>query len=209
MPQFARPATRKAATIQLSFARSWLWIPSSTAYFARNGGASAVAVAARSETIESVVRHRYGAVRRASVASRRRVLDHDQSSTSAPRSRIRWPPGCQTLIARPPRRWRIAVRIALRVHARASPPGWGPPPPATRNRRYPTTSYTSVPTSCRMRASRRRLQRFFPAASLDRVRELPLEETVLVDVAVHRTRPGQLLVGAARGDPAVVEHDDL
>src|SRR5919197_1549232 len=84
MPQFARPATRNAPTIHQSFVRSWRRMPSSTAYFARNGGASAVAVAASSEKTERVVRVLYGAVSRASVASRRRVRAQDQSSTSVP-----------------------------------------------------------------------------------------------------------------------------
>src|SRR5213594_2809306 len=100
MPQLASPASRKMATITQSAPRLFFLIPSSIAYLDRNGGASAVAVARSSEKIESVVRDRYGAVRRASVASRRRVRRQDQSSTSAPRCMVRWLPGCQTLIAR-------------------------------------------------------------------------------------------------------------
>src|SRR3954452_8839752 len=99
MPQFASPAARKIATITQRVPRSWRLIPSSIAYLDRNGGASAVAVARSSEKIERIVRARYGAVRRASVASRRRVRRQDQSSTSAPRGIVRWLPGCQTLIA--------------------------------------------------------------------------------------------------------------
>src|SRR6478736_4578282 len=44
---------------------------------------------------------------------------------------------------------------------------------------------------------------------LDRVGELPLEQSVLVDVVVDRARVEQLVVGAARGDAALVEDDDL
>src|SRR5213080_4455833 len=100
MPQFASPASRKAATITQRVPRSWRRIPSSIAYFDRKGGANAVAVARSSEKIEKTVRVRYGAVKRASVASRLRVRRHDQSSTSAPLCMVRWLPGCQTLIAR-------------------------------------------------------------------------------------------------------------
>src|SRR6266550_5365645 len=99
MPQFASPASRNAPTIQYSFCKSCWLMPSSTAYLARSGGRSAVAVARRSENTERIVRVLYGAVRRARVASRRHVLRHDQSSTFEPRSAIRWPPGCQTLIS--------------------------------------------------------------------------------------------------------------
>ncbi len=56
MPQFASPASRNAPTIHHSFCRSWRRMPSSTAYLDRNGGASAVAVAASSEKTERVVR---------------------------------------------------------------------------------------------------------------------------------------------------------
>src|SRR5918992_160744 len=73
-------------------------MPWSTASFARKGGTSAVNVATRSETIASVVRALYGEVRRASVVTRRTVRAQDQSSTLASRWRIRWEPGCQTLI---------------------------------------------------------------------------------------------------------------
>src|SRR3954469_6793468 len=47
------------------------------------------------------------------------------------------------------------------------------------------------------------------AARLDRVGELALEQAVLVDLAVDRARACELVVGAARDDPAVVEDDDL
>src|SRR5919199_2032942 len=154
MPQFARPASRKAATISQSLPSSCWRIPSSSAYLARNGGASAVAVAARSEKIEKIVRVRYGAVRRPSVASRRRVRRHDQSSISAPRCMVRWLPGCQTLIASLPC-----------AHASA--------PRLPRFRR-------SFSRDLGLLLDLRTLGR----ARLDRVRELPLEQSVLVDVAV-------------------------
>jgi hypothetical protein len=60
-------------------------MPSSIASFARYGGASAVAVAASSETIDSAVRALYVAARPASVETRRAVWRHDQSSTLASR----------------------------------------------------------------------------------------------------------------------------
>jgi hypothetical protein len=89
MPQFASPASRNAPTIHQSFCRSWRRMPSSTAYLERNGGARAVAVAASSEKTERIVRVLYGAVSRARVARRRRVLRHDQSSTFEPLYAIR------------------------------------------------------------------------------------------------------------------------
>src|SRR5262245_34611471 len=152
MPQLRRPATRKAPTIHQSFARSCCAIPSSTAYLERYGGASAVAVATRSATAERMVRVLYGRVSRRSIPRRRRVPCQDQSSTCAPRSRIRCPPGCQTLT--------------------------------------PTSDLPTAPD----RGSRRRLQCFlaqllFSDARLDGVRELPLEQAVLIDVAVHGARP--------------------
>jgi hypothetical protein len=58
MPQLASPASRKTATISQRAPRLFFLIPSSIAYLDRNGGASAVAVARRSEKIESVVRVR-------------------------------------------------------------------------------------------------------------------------------------------------------
>src|SRR5690348_6245101 len=74
-------------------------MPSSIASFARNGGASAVAVAARSDPIASAVRSLYGAASSASVRSRRAVRRHDQSETRTGRSIDRWLPACQTLTA--------------------------------------------------------------------------------------------------------------
>src|SRR5438552_4358007 len=143
-------------------------MPSSTAYFARKGGASAVAVAASSDTTERNVRALYGRVSRASVAMRRRVRRHDQSSTSTFLIELRWLPGCQTLTGRRP----------SQVHARASPPGRGVLPPATRGRRYPTRSRASVPIWRRFGTSRRRFQRIGFGAGLDRIRELTLQQAV-------------------------------
>src|SRR5438128_968423 len=77
-----------------------LWMASSSAYFASRGGASAVAVAASREKSERKVRSRYGFVSRHRTPSRRRVVFHDQSSTSADRPRIRCPPGWWTLTTR-------------------------------------------------------------------------------------------------------------
>src|ERR671923_1043776 len=171
MPQLAKPATRKAATIHQSLARSWRRIPSSTAYLDRNGGARAVAVAASSEKTDRIVRTLYGAVSRASVARRRRVRRHDQSSTFAPRSCVRWPPGCQTLMRRSP---------------------------AGRSRGG--TMFPRAFGSCDV---------LHGGARLHGVRELPLQQAVLVDVAVHLARLEQLVVRAARGDAAGVENDDL
>src|SRR5919198_5851590 len=118
-------------------------MPSSTAYLERKGGASAVAVAASSETTESAVRRRYGLVSRASVSSRRRVRAHDQSSTSAPRCCVRWLPGCQTLTAR-----------VLLGHAPAIPHPyeWGVAR-RPRRRRYQPKRYASAPIQCQNGAS--------------------------------------------------------
>ena len=69
------------ATTTTSFVPVVSLIASSSAYFARSGGASAVAVAASSEKTERKVRKRYGFVSRQSTPSRRRVVFHDQSST--------------------------------------------------------------------------------------------------------------------------------
>src|SRR5919201_3640222 len=197
MPQFRSPAARNAPTIHQSRVRSWRRIPSSTAYLERKGGASAVAVAARSETTESAVRVLYGLVRRASVRSLRRVRAHDQSSTSAPRCCVRWLPGCQTL----------TPRLLFLVDARAfpHPVGWGVTR-RPRRRRYHPRTYTSAPIPCQPTASGHLLH---SSPRLDRVREPPLEETVLVDVAVDRTPLEQLLVRPARDDPPLVEDDDL
>src|SRR5919204_5928028 len=184
MPQFRSPAARKAPTIHQSRVRSCWRIPSSTAYFERKGGASAVAVAARRETTESAVRNLYGLVSRASVSSLRRVRAHDQSSTSAPRCCVRWPPGCQTL-----------TRAVLWVDARAfpHPVGWGVSR-RPRRRRYQPTTYAAAPISCQNRASGHFLH---GGSGLDRVREPPFEQAVLVDVAVDRTRLEQLFVRPA------------
>src|SRR5215831_6059210 len=81
MPQFARARPTKRETTTTSWMPVWLLIASSSAYFARSGGASAVAVAARREKTERKVRKRYGFVSRQRTPSRRRVEFHDQSST--------------------------------------------------------------------------------------------------------------------------------
>ena len=67
-------------------------IASSSASLARNGGASAIAVASSSVTMEKLARVRYGATRPPSVRKRRRVIRHDQSPTWVPRSCVRWLP---------------------------------------------------------------------------------------------------------------------
>src|SRR2546423_2667585 len=171
-------------------------MPSSTAYLERKGGASAVAVAARSETTENAVRTRYGLVSRASVSSRRRVRAHDQSSTSAPRCCVRWPPGCQTLTGR-----------AFLVHARAVPHpyGWGCAR-RPRGRRYQPPWYASAPIQYQNAASGDLLH---GRPRLDGVGEPPLEQAVLVDVPVDAARLEQLLVRPTRDDSPLVEHDDL
>src|SRR5581483_6554758 len=97
-----------------------------------------------------------------------------------------------------------AVAVAARsetteraVRRRYGPVRWTLIPPRRRRRR-------------RLRSSRRRSRDVLHLrASLDGVRELPLEETVLVDLAVDRARALQLLVRPARRDTAVVEDDDL
>src|SRR5918911_4813474 len=179
MPQFRSPAARNAPTIHQSRVRSWRRMPSSTAYLERKGGASAVAVAARSETTENAVRTLYGLVSRASVSSRRRVRAHDQSSTCAPRCCVRWPPGCQTL-----------TRSAFLVEARAFPhPGWGAAR-LPRRRRYHSQTHTSVPIPGQNGASGDLLHR---GARLDGVGEPTLEEAVLVDVTVDLARFEQLV----------------
>src|SRR6266516_2934510 len=196
MPQLASPASRKTATISQRAPRLFFLIPSSIAYLDRNGGASAVAVARRSEKIESVVRVRYGAVSRASVASRRRVRRHDQSSTSAPRCIVRWLPACQTLIA----------RDLLLVHARIPTPGGG------RSTRHPRRAYrgkahVSVPGRRRNgKSCDLRLFGFVDdSTSLDSIGELALEQAVLVDVAVDLARLEQIVVRAAGGDASLVD----
>src|SRR5438874_367146 len=203
MPQFASPASRNAPTITQRVPRLWRRIPSSIAYLDRNGGASAVAVAASSEKIDSVVRVLYGAVSRARVAIRRRVRRQDQSSTSAPRCIVRWLPGCQTLIA----------RDLLIVHAR------GPARVVDRTTRHPRrayrgTAHLSVPgrrgicNSCDLGLLG--LCAFLDGrARLDGVGELAFQEAVLVDVAVDLALLEEIVVCPARGDPAVVDDDDL
>ncbi len=83
MPQFASASTTNKTTTTVSLVPVVSLIASSSAYFARSGGASAVAVAARSEKTERNVRKRYGFVSRQRTPSRRRVVFHVQSSTSA------------------------------------------------------------------------------------------------------------------------------
>src|SRR6266540_2199096 len=199
MAQLSRPATTNAATIHQSKPRSCLRMPSSTAYLARKGGASAVAVAASSETMESAVRTLYGFVSRASSAMRLRVRRQDQSSTSTFLIELRWAPGCQTLTG----------GDLFQVRARATPPGRGKTPPATRGRRYPKKSHTFVPIVDRKSASGCGLQGGGSGARFHCVRELPLEQAVVVDVAVHLARREQFLVCSAGCDAPVVEHDDL
>src|SRR5437588_2115938 len=170
-------------------------MPSSTANLERKGGASAVAVAARSEMTESAVRPRYGLVSRASVSSLRRVRAHDQSSTSAPRCCDRWLPGCQTL-----------TPSLFLVDARAfSHPGWGVAR-RPRRRRYQPKTYASAPIPRRNATSGDFLH---GGPCLDGVGEPSLEQAVLVDVAVDRTRLEQLLVRPAGDDPSLVKDDDL
>src|SRR5919204_1689010 len=205
MPQFATPATRKAPTIHQSRCRfgwnatrclPWCGATASSAYFASHGGASAVAVAASSDSTESHARTLYGATSRASAASRRRVCRHDQSLTSALRCAIRCDPGCQTLTA----------RTLFQVHTRARPhPGGGFGATLFPRSAYREKTRASVPTLCRNATSRRCLQR----ARLDGVRELPLEQAVLVDLAVDVARGEQLVVRPACDDAAAVENDDL
>ena len=65
---------------------------SSSASLARNGGASAIAVARRSVSTDRIARPRYGATSRPSVEKRRRVFFQDQSATRTPRSSSRWLP---------------------------------------------------------------------------------------------------------------------
>src|SRR5437867_5272622 len=150
-------------------------MPSSTAYLARKGGASAVAVAASSETTDNAVRTLYGLVSRASSAMRRRVRRQDQSSTSTFLIELRWVPGCQTFTG----------GDFFQVHARAAPPGRGKTPPATRGRRYPKRLHTSVPIPERKSASGGGLQGGGSGARFHCVGKLPLEQAVVVDVAVH------------------------
>src|SRR5581483_3798509 len=173
MPQLARPAATKTPTRTNRREPASPWSASSSAYFARYGGASAVAVAVRSEMTEKPLRTRYGRVSRHSVPRRRRVARRDQSSTSAPRSRIRCPPGWWTLTPRPFR-----------------------PCP--------------VPGTGRVRSGHASCCRLLDLATrLHRLGELPLEQAVVVDLAVDGARREQLLVRSARRDPAAVEDDEL
>ena len=58
IPQFASPAATKIEMMRTRRLPVSSWIASSSAYFASDGGASAVAVAARSENTERNVRRR-------------------------------------------------------------------------------------------------------------------------------------------------------
>src|SRR5207249_6235445 len=75
----------------------------------------------------------------ASVETRRMVAPHDQSSTCAPRSRIRCPPGCQTLMTGLP-------EARYRVHARVH---WETPPPRPTARAYRRKTHACVTKACR------------------------------------------------------------
>src|SRR5581483_9792390 len=232
MPQLARPAARKTPTTRYSRPLVPRRIASSSAYLASSGGASAVAVAASSETIENAARGLYGAISRASTASRRRVWRHDQSTTFAPRSCIRCEPGWWTLIDASFQGSRRPA--ASRRHPR---PG-GEPTRLPRGRRYRRKAHASVPVVRQLGAdsstasrrsgprphrapegiprSRRAPEggprsRRAPEARgrLDGVREALLEHSVLVDLAVDGARADELRVRPARGDAAVGEDDDL
>src|SRR5919201_1012659 len=187
MPQLARPAARKAPTIRKRRRPVWPFVASSSAYFARNGGASAVTVARRSETTERAVRPRYAAASDHSVASRRRVRLHDQSATSPPRRSIRCEPGWWTL-------------IALHRSFRPCPGTW---------HRTSGSDPGQTPVFRTARASGPSCDFLDLGPRLDGVGELPLEQAVLVDLAVDRARRDQLVVRPARGDAALVEDDDL
>src|SRR5947209_7201032 len=142
---------------------------------------------------ESAVRPRYGLVSRASVSSLRRVRAHDQSSTSAPRCCDRWLPGCQTL-----------TPSLFLVDARALPhPGWGVAR-RPRRRRYQPKTDASAPIPRRNATSGDFLH---GGPRLDGVGEPSLEQAVLVDVAVDRTRLEQRLVRPAGDGPSLVESD--
>src|SRR5437879_4386760 len=73
MPQPASPASTKRTTMRTSLPPVVPLIASSSAYFASRGGASANAVAARSEKREKKARTLCGRVSRQSTPSRRRV----------------------------------------------------------------------------------------------------------------------------------------
>src|SRR5437870_10552921 len=115
---------------------------------------------------------------------RRRVRRQDQSSTSTFLIELRCVPGCHTLIG----------GDLFQVHAYAAPPGRGKSPPATRHRRYREEARSTVPIAGGKSASRRSLQSICLCASLHGVRELTLEQAVLIDVAVHLARHEELLV---------------
>src|SRR5712691_1169647 len=194
------PARMNSATMLHSAPALWRRMPWSIASFARYGGASEIAVARSRKKIAAAVRPLYGAVRRVSVEMRRTVARQDQSSTFAPRSRIMCPPGWWTLTPSP---------ALPRVDADAPPVGETLFPP-----RAPFSS-----TAPFARSTKRETSRFpapFPtrgrAGSRRRLharRELLLEQPVLVDLAVDVARLEQLVVRAAGGDRALVEHDDL
>src|SRR5215207_1358747 len=93
---------------------------------------------------------------------------------------VRWPPGCQTLMSKP---CATTARPPSDLGARYTP---------EVGRKRPR--WSSIPSSC---------------AGLHALGELTLEQAVLVDLAVDRARPEQLLVRTSRRDPTVVEHDQL
>ena len=124
-------------------------IPSSIASLARNGGASAVSVAAMSEPIASAVRARYGAVSRASVETRRTVWAQDQSFDlgAALHGQVR--PGLPDLHGRTPAGPRARRPV---LHARAE--RWEthlPDPMASSlSPKCARVGRRSVPRSCRV-----------------------------------------------------------
>src|SRR5215204_467846 len=196
---FASAATRNRPTMTVSAWRSLSWIPSSSASFARYGGASAVSVAASSDATASVVWSLYGAVRRASVETRRAVRCHDQSSTWASLCADRWVPGCQTFIA------------GSRTSSSAHVPGKTPPPRPDGASLAPKT--VRVCDGCvpkeRPRTARRESSCGGLRPLLDPLGELALEQAVLVDLAVDGAPLDEVLVRPARDDAAAVEDDEL
>ena len=139
-----------------------------------------------SVTTASAVRPGYGRASRASMPSRRRVCAHDQSSTCAERWSVRWLPACQTFNFRP---------------------SVGAPRPTTHceHNGEIRTRGTRIRGECvPIRGARRALDRgrAHPANHL-------LEQPVLVDLAEERALLEQLVARPARGDPPVLEHDDL
>ena len=136
-------------------------------------------VAASSEPSASAVRRLYGAASRASVATRRAVRRHDQSATSRPALGVRWEPGCQTLTRR------AVLRGSRRARRRDAPTSARPPTPQPRCGKVARAVAArdraeSVPT--RPRAGSR--------PRLHALRELALEQPVLVDLAVDRRSSG-------------------